>query len=52
MGERGTWLTGWQAPVAWQDVPEPGPGQVLVEVLATGLCHSDLNVMVDAWAGG
>lgn len=54
MGEtmRALRLTGWQAPVAWQDVPvpEPGPGQVLVEVLATGLCHSDLNVM-DAWAG-
>ena len=39
--------------VAWQsepelcaiEVPEPGPGAVLVEVEATGLCHSDLHVM-------
>lgn len=27
------------------DRPEPGPGQVLVKVEATGLCHSDLHVM-------
>ena len=25
-------------------VPEPGPGEVLVEVAATGLCHSDLDM--------
>jgi propanol-preferring alcohol dehydrogenase len=25
--------------------PEPGPGQVLLKVLAAGLCHSDLAVM-------
>ncbi|MFE6509451.1 alcohol dehydrogenase catalytic domain-containing protein [Nocardioides sp. NPDC057767] len=25
--------------------PEPGPGQVLIEVTAAGLCHSDLAVM-------
>jgi propanol-preferring alcohol dehydrogenase len=27
------------------DVPVPGPGEVLVKVEATGLCHSDLHVM-------
>jgi len=26
-------------------VPEPGPGQVTVRVLASGICHSDLNVI-------
>src|SRR5690625_3078345 len=27
------------------DVPEPGPGQLLLEVAAAGVCHSDLAVM-------
>jgi propanol-preferring alcohol dehydrogenase len=27
------------------DVPEPGPGQVLVKVGGAGACHSDLHVM-------
>jgi S-(hydroxymethyl)glutathione dehydrogenase/alcohol dehydrogenase len=27
------------------EVPEPGPGQVTVRVLASGICHSDLNVI-------
>jgi S-(hydroxymethyl)glutathione dehydrogenase/alcohol dehydrogenase len=26
-------------------VPEPGPGEVTVRVLASGICHSDLNVV-------
>jgi propanol-preferring alcohol dehydrogenase len=26
-------------------VPEPGPGQVLVEVASAGLCHSDLHLI-------
>lgn len=26
-------------------VPEPGPGQVLVEVAGCGLCHSDLTML-------
>lgn len=26
------------------DLPEPGPGQVRVEVAATGVCHSDLSL--------
>jgi propanol-preferring alcohol dehydrogenase len=32
------------------DLPEPGPGEVRLDVLATGLCHSDLHV-VDHGAG-
>jgi S-(hydroxymethyl)glutathione dehydrogenase / alcohol dehydrogenase len=27
------------------EVPEPGPDQVTVRVLASGICHSDLNVI-------
>ena len=27
------------------DVPEPGPGQVLVRIDAAGLCHTDLGIM-------
>ncbi|KUP98689.1 NAD(P)-dependent alcohol dehydrogenase [Thermobifida cellulosilytica] len=27
------------------DVPEPGPGQILLKVTAAGVCHSDLTVM-------
>jgi propanol-preferring alcohol dehydrogenase len=37
----------WQAPPELRDVavPEPGPGEVLVRVAASGACHSDLHVM-------
>jgi propanol-preferring alcohol dehydrogenase len=40
-------LVRWQAEPELRevDVPEPGPGEVLVQVVATGLCHSDLHVM-------
>lgn len=24
-------------------IPSPGPGQVLVEVVASGVCHTDLH---------
>ena len=24
-------------------LPQPGPGQVLVKVIATGVCHTDLH---------
>lgn len=27
------------------EIPDPGPGDVLVRVVACGLCHSDLNVI-------
>ena len=28
------------------DMPEPGPGEVLVNLTHSGVCHSDLGVMV------
>ncbi len=40
-------LTAWQQPPEFRDVevPEPGPGQVLVKVGGAGACHSDLHLM-------
>jgi propanol-preferring alcohol dehydrogenase len=40
-------LTAWQAPAEMRevDVPEPGPGQVLVKIGGAGACHSDLHLM-------
>ena len=40
-------LVRWQGEPELRDieVPEPGPGEVLVKVDAAGLCHSDLHVM-------
>ena len=45
-------LVRWQAPPELRevDVPEPGPGEVLVRVAGAGLCHSDLHVM--GWPEG
>jgi len=45
-------LTAWQTEPELREVetPVPGPGEVLVEVEATGLCHSDLHVM--DWPAG
>src|SRR5689334_16248182 len=34
------------------DDPVAGPGQVLLRVLATGVCHSDLNVRAGAAGAG
>ena len=31
------------------DVPEPGPGQVLVKLVATGVCHTDLHAAEGDW---
>jgi propanol-preferring alcohol dehydrogenase len=28
------------------DMPEPGPGEILVNISHSGVCHSDLGVMV------
>jgi alcohol dehydrogenase, propanol-preferring len=44
---RAVQLVTWQAEPELREVevPVPGPGQVLVKVEATGLCHSDLHVM-------
>lgn len=40
-------LTAWQTPPELREVevPEPGPGQVLVKVGGAGACHSDLHLM-------
>ena len=40
-------LTAWQSQPELRevDVPEPGPGQVLVKVGGAGACHSDLHLM-------
>jgi NDMA-dependent alcohol dehydrogenase len=39
----------WEAPGKWQvqevDLDEPGPTEVLVEMAATGLCHSDDHLL-------
>lgn len=44
---RAVQLVEWEAPPELRevDLPEPGPGQVLVKVTAAGLCHSDLHLM-------
>ena len=34
-----------------RDVPQPGPGQVRVKVLACGICHSDVLVKDNLWPG-
>lgn len=47
-------MKAWQftatgAPLELRDVPEPvaGPGEVVVEIRAAGLCHTDVGVMTD-----
>ncbi len=45
-------LLEWQQPprLVEVDVPEPGPGEVLVRVGGAGACHSDIHVM--EWPAG
>jgi propanol-preferring alcohol dehydrogenase len=45
-------LTAWQSPPEMRDVevPEPGPGEVLVKIGGAGACHSDLHLM--EWPAG
>src|SRR5207249_8486937 len=55
--ERGAAMQAYQL-VEWQqepelrevEVPEPGPGEVLIKVGGAGACHSDLHVM--EWPAG
>jgi D-arabinose 1-dehydrogenase-like Zn-dependent alcohol dehydrogenase len=34
-----------------RDIPQPGPGQVRIRVLACGICHSDLLTKEGHWPG-
>jgi alcohol dehydrogenase, propanol-preferring len=45
-------LVAWKKPPRLQDVdvPEPGPGQVVLRMAAAGACHSDLHLM--EWSEG
>ncbi len=42
-------FTGTHQPLALNEVPEPvpGPGEVVVDIKAAGLCHSDVGVLDD-----
>jgi alcohol dehydrogenase, propanol-preferring len=44
-------VTAFTAPLQMQDlpVPEPGPGQVLVRIECTGLCHTDIHAARGDW---
>jgi len=44
-------LVGFNKPLVIRDVPtpKPGPGEVLVRVAATGICHSDLHTLKGEW---
>lgn len=33
------------------DTPEPGPGEVLVRLTHSGVCHSDMGIMENSWKG-
>src|SRR5512132_3687109 len=45
-------LVEWQKPPEFRDVsaPDPGPGEVLIDVTGAGACHSDLHLM--DWPAG
>ncbi|PGH35072.1 hypothetical protein GX50_02103 [[Emmonsia] crescens] len=31
------------------DVPEPGPGEILINLTHSGVCHSDYGIMTNSW---
>jgi propanol-preferring alcohol dehydrogenase len=48
-------FTGTNKPLALNEIKEPkaGPGQVVVDVKAAGVCHSDVSALYDAgWMAG
>ena len=49
---RAVQLVAWQQPAEVREVPKPVPdaGEVLLRILAAGLCHSDLHLM--HWPAG
>ena len=36
-------------PLAIEEIPVPGPGEVLVKVVACGVCHTDLHAANGDW---
>ena len=42
-------FTGTNEPLQLTDLPEPtaGPGQVVVDVKAAGICHTDVGILTD-----
>lgn len=32
------------------DTPEPGPGEVLINLSHSGVCHSDFGIMMNSWS--
>ena len=44
-------VTGFGSPLQLEDrpIPEPGPGQVLVRMEASGLCHTDIHAAHGDW---
>ncbi|MFD4196227.1 alcohol dehydrogenase catalytic domain-containing protein [Amycolatopsis thermoflava] len=41
--------TGAKLEIRDRPVPEPGPGQVLVRMLASALCHTDVHLLQGDW---
>jgi alcohol dehydrogenase, propanol-preferring len=44
-------VEGFGQPLQVQEVPvpQPGPGQALVEIVASGVCHTDLHAAEGDW---
>lgn len=42
-------FTGTNEPLQLAELPEPtaGPGQVVVDVKAAGICHTDVGILTD-----
>ena len=42
-------FTGTNEPLVLTDIPQPvpGPGEVVLEIRAAGICHTDVSIMTD-----